>query len=688
MPDTESQPGIFEALILVLESGISIEIQNKMTPMALRTTILLMIILLSAAGLQAQEEEPVLFTVAGEPVPVSEFKYIYEKTNGKEADYSRKSLKEYLDLYVRFKLKVKRAEEMRLDTIPSLQRELAGYRRQLADSYLIDREVTDKLVREAYERTKQDVDISQILLALPPTALPEDTARTYRKAMGIIERLESGENFEAVAREVSDDKTVDRNGGHIGYVTALFPDGYYALENAVYSLPEGTISDPIRTNTGYHIIRVNDRRPARGEIEAAHLMLRLKDQNSDVLKARIDSIYQALQAGADFEELARTFSEDSYTAEKGGYIGFFGINRYEDVFEDAAFSIKEDGAFSQPFQSSIGWHIIKRISKRDIQPFDIARRRLETQIKKNSRHEAARKSLIEKVKEEAGFTEYPETLEAFAASLTDDFFSFRWKAPEDNQEAMLFTLKPDFEVSLGDFTEYLTRNMRQRSSMSRGANLEYAVGKLYGEFVDDKIMEYEESKLEKKYPEFKYLMNEYEEGILLFEATQREVWNKASQDSAGLARFYDRIRGKYRWEERARVSVFYLNADSKDIIGEVRTYAAAHPAEEVLGHFNAEDKIIVSMEEKLLEKTKNDLLVGTPWREGALSTTKENSRNQSLSFVKIEEILPAADKTLDEARGYIIADYQDYLESQWVEELKDRYEVDINEKAFEELVKE
>lgn len=660
---------------------------NKMTPMALRRTILMMMLLLSTIALQAQEKDPVLFTVAGEPVAVSEFKYIYEKTNGQAADYSRQSLREYLDLYVRFKLKVQRAEEMQLDTIPSLQRELAGYRRQLADSYLIDREVTDKLVREAYERIKQDVDISQILVALPPTALPEDSARAYRKAMGIVERLEKGESLEAVAREVSDDKTVERNGGHVGYVTALFPDGYYALENAAYTLPEGQISKPVRTSAGYHIIRVNDRRPARGEMEGAHLMLRLKDQNSDALKVRIDSIYQALQNGADFEEMTRKYSEDSYTADKGGYIGFFGINRYEDVFEDAAFSIEEDGGYSKPFKSSIGWHIIKRISKRDIQPFDIAKRRLETQIKKDRRHEAARQALIETVKKEADFTEYAEPLEALKASLTEDFMSFRWQpAPEINLDAVLFTLKTDFEVTLGDFTEYLSRNSRQRSSLGRGANPEYVAGKLYGDFVDDKIMEYEESKLEKKYPEFKYLMQEYEEGILLFEATQREVWNKASQDSAGLAQFHDRIKSKYRWDERARVSVYYLNADSRDIIDEVRDYAKNHNAEEVLAKFNAEDKIVISVEEKLLEKTKNTELIGTRWSEGALSGTKQNNRNQSLSFMKIEEILPVANKTLDEARGYIIADYQDYLESQWVEQLKDSYKVDINEKAFEDLV--
>ena len=641
-----------------------------------------------AASLWGQEEDPVLFTVEQQEVPVTEFRYIYEKTNGPKADYSRQSLEEYLDLYVKFKLKVQRAWDMELDTIPALRRELEGYRRTLANSYLIDKEITEKLVAEAFERSKEDVDISHIVFSLRPDAIPEDTMVAFNKALEVKRRLEQGADFAVLAREVSEDKTAKQNGGHIGYVTALFPDGYYALETAAYTLPSGKISDPVRTNAGYHLLRVNDRRPARGEIEAAHILLRLKDKDSSEVKMRIDSIYQALRQGAGFEDLAKSLSDDSFTARQGGYIGFFGINRYEKTFEDAAFSIPADGAVSPPVQTSIGWHILKRISKRDIQPFDVERRRLQSKVMNDSRHLKAQNALIESIKAEASFTENTAVLDEFAAGLNDDFFTFRWKASGEKAADVLFTLDPGFEATVGDFEDYLMRESRQRASLGRGADTGQALKTLYEGFADESIMKFEETRLERKYPEFRYLMREYEEGILLFEATQREVWNKASQDTAGLEAFYEKVKDRYRWEERALVSIYHLSSEAGDKLEEVRKYAEHHKGTEVLAKFNAEDRMMLSAEEKMVEKNRNDLLNGVPWQEGALGPAEENSRNNMLTFVKIEEIVPPEIKTLDEARGFIVAEYQDYLEKQWVAGLKENYSVWINDKAFESMVKE
>jgi len=655
--------------------------------MTFRVFVLISIALSLAAGLLAQTNDPVLFTVEDQAVPVSEFRYIYEKTNGDNADYSRKSVEEYLDLYVKFKLKVQRARDMQLDTIPTLQEELAGYRRTLANSYLIDKEVTEKLVAEAYDRVREDVDISHILFQVAPNAIPEDTLAAYRKAQEASARIMKGEDFAAVAREVSEDKSARDNGGRIGYVTALFPNTYYPMETAAYTLQPGDISLPVRTGAGYHLLQVHDRRAARGELEAAHIMLRTKDKDVGLVKVRIDSIYRALQQGADFEELARTLSEDGFTADKGGYIGFFGINRYENAFEDAAFGIPQDGAFSSPVQTSIGWHIIRRISKRDIQPFELEKRRLQTKVMQDARHERARQALIDQIKQEADFTEYPQALDAFAAGLTDEFLTFRWKAPKENTEAVLFTLAPDFKATVGDFGEFLTRENRQRVTMGRGTDLRKAVDQLYGGFVDERIMAFEERRLEKKYPEFRYLMNEYEEGILLFEATQQEVWNLASQDTAGLEAFYEKVKNKYRWDERAHVTIYRLSVDAADQVDAIRAYATDHAPDETLAKFNAEDNIILSAEEKMLEKTRNDLLIGTPWKVGALSPTKEGPRKKTLSFMKIEELIPPAIKTLDEARGYVIAEYQDYLDNQWVKKLRDEYQVTIDEQVLEKLIK-
>jgi peptidyl-prolyl cis-trans isomerase SurA len=641
----------------------------------------------SLSGLVAQSDDPVLFTVAGNPVHVSEFEYIYTKTNGKEADFSEKSLEEYLDLYVRFKLKVQRAKEMQLDTIPSLKKELDGYRRQLADSYLIDKEVTEKLTREAYERAKQDVEISHVLVSVDANAAPEDTLEAYNKALAIRSRILKGEDFSEVAKALSDDKSAANNGGYIGFVNVLFPNGFYKLETAAYTLPIGELSQPVRTNSGYHILKVHSRRPARGEMEAAHILIRSEKNPDDGGKTLIDSLYQLLETGASFESLAKEYSEDGRTASKGGYIGFFGINRFQAAFEDIAFALEENDAYSAPVQTSVGWHIIKRISRRTIQPYAIEKSRLQTQIKRDARHEQARLAMIARIKEEAGLEENKEVLTSFVDTLPENFLTFKWKAPKVKSSKTLFQLGPDFKVSLGEFTDYLGSASRQRIRMGRSTPIPQAVDQLYKDFVDMSCMKYEEQQLEKKYPEFKMLMGEYEEGILLFEATKMEVWDKASQDTAGLKVFHQRVKDNFRWDERAVAVTYNVISEAAGKVDTIRAFAQEHSTDEVLAMFNSEEKTIVTADNRTVEKKKNDLFFQMPWKAGEVSEVKQTPRSKGLYFTKIEDILPARNKTLDEARGYVIADYQDYLETQWVKQLKDKYKVEIKQKVFNKLIK-
>ena len=646
---------------------------------------LIFAILLLPFWVAAQQNDPVLFTVASTPVHVSEFSYIYKKTNGQQADFSKKSLEEYLELYTKFKLKVQKAKEMRLDTIPSLKTELEGYRRQLADSYLIDRNVTDKLLQEAYDRIQEDVDISHILISLSPTANPEDTLAAYNKALEAKKRLEKKEAFDKVAKEMSDDKSAEKNGGRIGFITALLPNGFYALETAVYTLPVGKISNPIRTNAGYHVIKVNAKRPARGEVEVAHILARVENPEQEAnAKSKIDSIYKVLQApNANFDELAKNVSDDVVTAPRGGYIGIFGINRYEVVFEDAAFGLEKDGAISMPFRSSIGWHVIKRINKRGIQPFSTEKARLEAKIKGDSRFEAAKVAMIQKIKQDNGFKENTKVLDDFIATLTDTFYTFKWKAPESKE--ILFSLGKNRVVPLNEFADYLSKGAGKRIRMGRELGTGAAVKSLYADFINETCMRFEEAQLESKYPDFKALMREYEEGILLFEATKMLVWDKASLDSTGLSAFHETVKQNYTWEERAITTYYKIIPEAKDSVEAIRGYAKLHSSEEVLKKFNTGEKPIVSAEERIIEKSKN--LSNLKWEAGFTATAFPNNRDKTFFFTKVEKILPQGLKTLKEARGYVIADYQDFLERQWVEALQKEYKVTINQKVFQEMIK-
>lgn len=652
--------------------------------------ILLCCLFVSTAVLDGFGQDPVLFTVNEQPVHVSEFVYIYTKTNGAKADFSKRTLEEYLRLYTKFKLKVERAKELQLDTMPALSQELEGYRRQLADSYLIDREVTEQLIQEVYERKQQDVDISHILISSTPDARPDDTLRALQRAQEARNLLLDGKPFAEVALAYSNDQQVQKNNGRVGYVTAMFPNGLYELENAAYSLPVGSVSEPLRSPNGYHIIVVHDRRPARGEVEAAHILIREKEEaDTKNPRARIDSIYQALQQGANFEELAKAVSEDQMSNSRGGYVGIFGINRYEKAFENAAFSIEEDGGFSEPFLTDAGWHIVQRISKKDLEPFNIARAGLQARVKSDMRFEQAKKVMIERIKQENNFMEFNTTLEKFTASLDEEFLTYKWKAPEEKSSEILFSFGSKYKVTLGEFYEYLERASRNRIRMARNATVPEAVSMLYQGFVDESALKFEEQQLNEKYPEFRALMREYEEGILLFEVTKQEVWDKASQDSVGLAEFFPNVQERYTWNERAVVSYYTLSGEQANNLEKITKYISKRSPEKVLAKYNEEGSPqMLSRTEKTLEQGRHRVLEGMEWQVGAISKTETDPRDQSISFMKIESILPAEPKTLSEARGYVVADYQDALERRWVQELQQRYKVDVNRAVFESLIKD
>jgi peptidyl-prolyl cis-trans isomerase SurA len=651
------------------------------------TLVAILAVLPLCLSAQSQQEDPVLFTVGDTDVHVSEFKYIYSKTNGQEADYSKKSLEDYLDLYIKFKLKVEKAKELQLDTIPSLQRELEGYRKQLADSYLIDREVTDKLLRELYERVQKDVQLSHIFVQIGQggrSITAQDTLDAYNKAWELKKRLDEGEAFEKLAREESDDQGAAQNDGNLGFLTAPLPNGFYELEKAAYDLPVGEISDPVRSRLGYHIIRVEQRRPARGEIEVAHILMRAENKNFEQAKTLIDEIYADLQApDADFEKIARERSDDEATASRGGYLGIFGIGRYEKSFEDAAFALEEDGAISEPVRTSIGWHIIKRISKRDIQPFEIEKNRLEVKIKQDSRFEEARLAMLERIRQENNFTENEANLQRFIASQDSaSFFGFRWQLDESVEDGVLFTLG-DEAKKISDFATFL-KNATGKRIRLKSLGVANAVQQLYAEYVDDACMRFEEAQLEKKYPEFRSLMREYQEGILLFEATRMLVWDRASQDTVGLKAFYQKVKDRYRWNQRAVIRQYNVQPVGRSKVQQIRDYVANNDdADEVLAQFNTDERVLITFEEKTIERQPEE--EGT-WRVGDISGIEVN-RDGVAQFYKILEVLPPRTKTLQEARGYIIADYQDYLENRWVEELREEYDVEVNQKVFKSLIK-
>ncbi|MFN0216375.1 MAG: peptidylprolyl isomerase [Saprospiraceae bacterium] len=642
------------------------------------------------ASTASAQNDPILFTVKGNPVTGEEFRYIYSKTNQDKADFSEKSLREYLDLYTNFKLKVQKARDMRLDTIASLNSELDGYKKQLAKSYLEDKEVTEKLIREAYDRMLLDVDVSHILVNCDRNKPAADTLRAYNRAVDWSRMIFKGASFDKIAYDSSEDKSAKENRGNLGFITAMLPDGYYAIEKTIYGSKPGDMLGPVRSNTGYHLLRINSFRAARGEIEVNQILIRKGDspEKNEQKKMRADSAYNELTSGEKWETVCQKYSDDKGTAAKGGYIGFFGINRYQKVFEDAAFAIEKDGGYSKLVETTLGWHIIQRKSIRPIATFDQLKRGLSERVKRDSRSEAAKQSIINRIKKEGAYSEYPAVLAAWSAKQVDSIFhTFKWKPDPAKPQEVLFSYGKEKSYSVADFEDYCQRSGRDRM---RGAGypVQETINKLYKTWGDETAMSFEESQLDKKYPEFKSLMREYEEGILLFEALKQNVWDRANNDTLGLQKYFDEeLKMKYKWDERARVSFYTIKTDDPKIVAKVRKLAATKSADAVKKKFNKKGKPeIVNVMEKPYEKNKNKDL-GNLWMAGDMTEAKTDAPTKTATFLKIEQIMPPTPKALSEARGYAVADYQDFLEKKWIQDLRKEYPVMIKEDVLKSLVK-
>lgn len=653
-----------------------------------RNLFLCLLAWVSTCGALFAQDDPVLFTVADIKVPVSEFKYIYTKNNRDNADYSRASVTEYLDLYTRFKLKVKKARDLQLDTITSLKTELAGYRAQLAKSYLNDKEVIDKLTRQAYDRMHWDLHVAHILFKLPPNPTDDAIAQAEEKAQHALARIQAGEDFAKVAKEVSEDKESAKNGGDLGYLTCMLPNGFYAVENAIYALKDGEVSEPVQSKLGIHLFKVLDRRPARGEIEAAHILVRVKSDSSNeaTAKQKIDAIYQNLtRGGGNFDELASTVSDDQKTNRRGGYIGRFGINTYDPAFENVAFSLKSPGDITKPVRTRAGWHIIKLVKRYELGSYDDEKARIQAKISRDDRVQIARRAMIDKIRLESGLTEHPAARDTFIARLPEAFLTFQW-AP-DNTPVTLVSFSDGTVKTTADFIAYLRTKTRERMRAAKTASPQSVAEVLYKDWLDELCLQYEEARLETKYPDFKALMREYEEGILLFEVTKMMVWDKASQDTAGLRAFFETHRDNYMWPERAEVTTITVDNDpAGKLTAKARKLLTKFPVETVVEKLNKKGQK-VSFERK--RYTKEDMeKEGLPWTQGATTETTVDTVSGKRTFRMVSTLLPPQHKELDEARGYVIADYQDFLEKQWVESLRQQYPVHVNEDVLNSIIRD
>lgn len=628
----------------------------------------------TAFSFSQKQTNEVLFTVDGDPVKSSEFVRVYNKNLDLVKDESQKDVDAYLDLFVNYQLKIKEAKRLGLDTIPKYIREFESYKKQLSKNYLSDSNVTDALIKEAYDRSTEEIKASHILVRLDES--DKDTLTVYNQLMGYRERIKN-EGFEKVKNEVNNGTTIFAE--DLGWFSAF--KMVYEFENAAYNTKVGEISKPFRTRFGYHIIMVDAKRPSRGEVTVEHIMIS-NNQKDSLLnpETRIYEIYKKINQGENFESLAKQFSDDKSSASNGGLLSpFSGGQLSSQEFETIAFSLTEPGQISQPFKTDYGWHIVKLISKKGVEPLDEIKGELENKVKRDARSSLINTALAEKLQQKYGVKVDPKDLEYFKTILNADFYNRAWTVPTTIQNDKPLIKIGKKTVTYGDFANYLLSS--QKAYVGKTTSFSDIIDKEYSDFQESQILKYHEDNLEFENEDYAQILKEYRDGLLLFDLMEKEVWNAAVQDSAGLQNYYNNHKANYIWKDR--VDVVVASAAKKNDIEKVKNLLEKGVSDEDISkemNSEAEQKVIFT--KGIMETDHQALPKDLELKEGV---SKLYQYNDAYHVLMIHKIMPSENKTFEEARGKVISDYQNDIEEHWIDTLNKRYKVEINNKALKNV---
>ena len=627
-----------------------------------KTLSLFFVLCFSFLVVRGQKDEP-LITIGNTKINLEEFERIYQKNNTHlYADTDKKTPAEYLDLFINFKLKVIEAQNLKMDTSAAFINELAGYRKELAAPYLTDINFEHKLVEEMYNRMKHEVNASHILFRVGENASPDKEKEVLQKALKVRQEILNGKNFNDAAFEYSEDPSAKTNKGNLGYFSAFTMVAPF--EDAAFTTPVGKISEPVKSSFGYHLIKVNDKRQNKGEIKVAHIMKMFPQQGltthgKNQLKTEMDSVWQLLEKGADFAQLAQKFSDDKRSGAQGGEMPWFTAGRMIPEFSGPAFALENMGDYTQPVETPYGFHIIKKLDERPVRPFDELQAEIEARIKKDPlRSTSSKKVFIEKLKKEYNYTENQQNKLAIQSLNTGTMV--------ENPSMHLFSIDgQNFDFRALD--RFLAEKNIQNSTY----------GNSWEAWTEYEITRLEDAKLEEKYPEFKYLMQEYYDGILLFNISEKKIWNFAAKDSAGLEEFYSKNKNQYLWEERFKGFVVVCN--SPETREEADQYFAAGMNSEEISDLINTDENKITITEGAWEKGSNPVVDYFVW-----SGPEPENFDAETTFIRGDKI-PPEPKTLDEARGMYISAYQNYLEEQWIKNLRKKYKIKVNKKRLKTI---
>ncbi len=629
--------------------------------------------LLSFATLDAQEY---LMVVGSDTVTPGEFEYMYTKNLDLVQDPRQKDIDYYRRLFIDYKLQLADAKALGLDKDWNFKAEYRKYRRELAKKYLIDRNILDSLVREAYDRMHSDVKVAHIMAALPAHALPRDTLKAWRKIRQWQRRLQRGEKFEAVAARYSEDPTVSQNKGHLGWINVF--QTHYPFESTAYRTAPGRISGIVRTPVGYHLIKTEDRRPAVYRVQVAQIMVR-KGKHPEKAREKIQEIYRQLRENPGrFAALARQYSDDGSSAKRGGLLPPFGLGQKIEPFESQAFALDTVGQISAPFETPKAWHILRLVNKEPVPPLDRIRPELEKSVLKDpERARLAYAPVRQKVRRLVPVTDETGRYRRALSYLDKSFFEGRWKLPPDWLRASepLFTLDHDRQVTMRDFLRWLYAHQWKRPDAYRYRRA--ILDRLYAQFKDDMRQSYYEQHLDKWYPDFARTAREYYDGLLLFRYKSRQIWEKALKDTVGLRRFYEQNKERYRQPTRYRL-VEILMPDKKRARQWYRKLKRGK----------------MTMEDVMKLKNQGARVRLTVVEESALPGVFKKRKAQwaqtpggQYQVRAVVDVIPTHIPPLDKIKGKVLSDYQQELEKNLLQQLRQKYPVRINENVWKRIRK-
>ena len=640
------------------------------------------LVLLGTTTVFSQNKKEVLMTIDGKPVYANEFTRVYKKNLDLVQDEAQKDIDGYMDLFIDYKLKIAEAEAQDLDKESAYKNEFSKYRDQLSRNYLFEDKVTEELAKEAYERGKEDISASHILIRVDYESVPQDTLAAYNKLKSIRERALKGEDFAQLAKTFSEEPGAKESSGNLGYFSVF--SMVYPFENAAYTTKVGEISQIIRTSFGYHIVKVTDRRAKLPKIAVSHIMISdKKGARTFNPEERINELYTLLKQGESFESLAKQFSDDKNSAVKGGKLNPFtkGDLRAAE-FENAAYELKNVGDMSKPIKTDFGWHIIRLDEKLPAESFDQQKEQLEKKVTEGDRSKIVTTAINNKIKEKYGFKKGESFLPYFDTYVDNEVLKRKWVMTPipTNEEKTLFTIG-DKKLGYTDFANFISARQKTTRPYKQKEAL---LVDLYDEFETENLKDYFKEHLEDENPDYAAILSEYRDGLLIFDVMNKNIWQKAKNDSIGLQAFYNKTKQDYQWKQRVDAEIY--SATSEVFAQQIqKMLAEGKTAEEIKTAITTNEKVNVIITPGLFEVGQHELPNNFEIKKGVSNVYANNG---SFVVVSVKQIMAPGEKSLDDVLGKVLSNYQNDIEVRWMQELRSKYKVEVDKKTLKRVKKE